>query len=150
MWVCPRCGVQFVNRNQWHSCRRATLDDWLGGLGPAGMALYRRFVAIIEACGDYHVAPAKTRIAFLGQVRFASITRLRDDAMVCSFALPSALRSPRLARVEEVVPEWFVHTLVVTAPEELDDEVQKWMRESYRLMGMRERLRGRRRVRRRD
>ncbi len=150
MWACPKCGVKFVNRNQWHSCGRATLDDWLGGLGSSGMALYRRFVAIIDACGDFHVAPAKTRIAFLGQVRFASITRLRDDVMVCSFALPSALRSPRLTRVEEVVPEWFVHTLVVTDPEELDDEVQRWMRESYRLMGMRERLRERRRAGRRD
>ncbi len=27
------------------------------------------------------------------------------------------------------------------APDELDDEVQAWIRESYRLMGMRERLR---------
>ena len=99
------------------------MDDWLDGLGPAGMALYRRFVALIDACGEFHVAPAKTRIAFLGRVRFANITRLRDDAMVCSFALPYALRSPRFARVEEVVREWFVHTLVVTAPEELDDEV---------------------------
>jgi len=45
MWACPKCGVKFVNRNQWHSCGRATLDDWLGGLGSSGMALYRRFVA---------------------------------------------------------------------------------------------------------
>ena len=86
--------------------------------------------------------PAKTRIACLGRVRFSGITKLSDDAMVCSFALPYRLRSPRFARVEEVVPEWFVHTLVVKTPEELDDEVQEWIRESYRLMGMRERLRG--------
>ena len=64
--------------------------------------------------------------------------------LVCTLALPYGLDSPRFARVEEVVPDWFVHTLVVTAPEELDDEVQAWIRESYRLMGMRERLRGRR------
>lgn len=150
MWTCPKCGAKFVNRNQWHSCRRATLDDWLDGIGPAGLALYRRFVTLIDACGEFHVAPAKTRIAFLGQVRFASITRLRDDAMVCSFALPHPLSSPRFARVEEVVPGWFVHTLVVKTPDELDDEVQEWIRESYGLMGMRERLRGRRPARRRD
>ena len=120
------------------------LDQWLGGLGPHGLALYHRFAALVGACGEFHVAPAKTRIAFLGQVRFASITRLRDDGMVCTFALPHTLRSPRFARVEEVVPGWFVHTLVVTTPEQLDDEVQAWVRESYRLMGMRERLAGRR------
>lgn len=137
-----------MNRNQWHSCGRATLDEWLDGLGPGGLALYRRFAALVEACGEFHVAPAKTRIAFLGRVRFATITRLRDDGMVCSFALPYPLRSPRFARVEEVIPTWVVHTLVVAAPEQLDDEVQDWIRESYRLMGMREGLRQRRRARR--
>ena len=41
-----------------------------------------------------------------------------------TFALPHGLDSPRFARVEEVVPGWFVHTLVVTMPDELDTEVQ--------------------------
>lgn len=141
MWTCSKCGAKFVNRNQWHSCGRATVDEWLKDLGPPGIALYRRFEELIRACGEFHVAPAKTRIAFLGQVRFAGITRLSDNAMVCTFALPYGIDSPRLARVEEVVPSWFVHTLVVTAPEVLDDEVQGWFRESHRLMGMRERLR---------
>ena len=112
----------------------------MDGLGPSGMALYRRFEALIRACGEFHVAPAKTRIAFLGQVRFAAITRLSDEEMVCTVALPHGLDSPRFARVEEVVSGWFVHPLVVTIPDELDAEVQGWIRESYRLMGKRERL----------
>jgi len=109
-------------------------------VGPSGKALYYRLEALVRSCGEVHAAPAKTRIAFLGQVRFASVTRLTDEEMVCTFALPHELDSPRVARVEEVVPGWFVHTLVITAPHQLDDELQAWMRESYRLMGMRERL----------
>ena len=135
MWTCPKCGAKFVNRNQWHSCGRATVEDWLERLGPSGKALYWRFEALVRACGDFDVAPAKTRIAFLGEVRFAGVTKLSDEEMVCTLALPHALDSPRFARVEEVVPGWFVHTLVVTAPDELDGEVQGWIRESYRLMG---------------
>ena len=57
----------------------------------------------------------RTRIAFLGQVRFAAITKLRVDTVVCSFPLPYALDSALFARVKEVVPDWFVHTLVATA-----------------------------------
>ena len=82
MSTCPECRAKFVNRNQWHSCGQATVDDWLEGLGPSGKALYRRLEALIRACGELHVAPAKTRIAFLGQVRFAAITRLSDQEMV--------------------------------------------------------------------
>jgi hypothetical protein len=141
LWTCPRCGVKFVNRNQWHSCGEATLDDWLGKVGPRGRALYDAFLALLEACGEIHVAPAKSRIAFLGRVRFANIYKLSDAAMTCTFALPWKVESARITRVKEEVPGWFAHTLRVTDPAELDPEVAAWVAESYRLMGMQERLR---------
>jgi hypothetical protein len=86
---------------------------------------------------------AKTRIAFLAHVRFAGITRLNESGMVCNFALPRPVRSRQLSKVEEIVPGWWMHRLHVAAPAELDAEVQAWIRESYRLMGMRERLKRR-------
>jgi hypothetical protein len=129
-----------VTRNIWHSCGRATLDDWLTRLGPRGRALYDRFEQLIANCGEYHVSPAKTRIAFLGRVRFASISRINEESMTCGFALPHPLKSHRFASVEEVVPGWWQHRLQVTDPRQLDVEVQRWIRESYRLMGQRERL----------
>jgi len=109
-------------------------------MGPQARRLYDRFEAMIAACGEYHVAPAKTRIAFLGRVRFAGITRLSEKGMVCAFALPKPIKSARFTKVEEVVPNWWVHRLHVTDERQLDDEVQAWLRESYRLMGMQERL----------
>ena len=109
-------------------------------MGPGARALYDRFEEMIAACGEYYVAPAKTRIAFLGHVRFAGITRLTEAEMDCNFALPKPVRSKRFRKVEEIVPGWWVHRLRVANPAELDGEVQGWIRESYRLMGMRERL----------
>ncbi len=141
LWTCPRCGAKFVTKNQWHSCGEATLDDWKARMGPRARALYDRFEGMIAACGEYHVAPAKTRIAFLGRVRFANITSLSEQGMTCGFALPKPLASPRFAKVEEVGPGWWTHRLRVTDPAQLDEEVQAWLRESYRLMGLQERLR---------
>ena len=112
-------------------------------MGPGARALYDRFEEMIAACGAYDVAPAKTRIAFLGHVRFAGITRLNESGMVCNFALPKPVRSRRFSKVEEIVPGWWMHQLRVARPAELDAEVQAWLRESYRLMGMRERLKRR-------
>jgi hypothetical protein len=116
-------------------------------MGPRARRLYDRFETLVAACGEYHVAPAKTRIAFMGQVRFAGITSLSEAGMSCAFSLPRPRKSRRFAKVEEVAPGWWVHRLRITDPAELDAEVQDWLRESYRLMGMRERLRagGRRR-----
>ena len=72
LWTCPKCGAKLLSRNLWHSCGRATLEDWKTRMGPNARALYNRFEEMIAACGEYHVAPAKTRIAFLGLVRFPS------------------------------------------------------------------------------
>jgi hypothetical protein len=150
LWTCPKCGAKLVTRNMWHSCGRVSLGDWKARMGPRARALYDGFEAMIAACGEYHVAPAKTRIAFLGRVRFAGITSLSEDAMVCSFSLPHALASSRFVRIDEVVPGWWVHRLRITSLDQLDDELQAWIRESYRLMGNQERfdLEGRREVRR--
>ena len=109
-------------------------------MGPRARALYDRFEEMIAACGEYHVAPAKTRIAFLGRVRFAGITQLTEDGMTCSFALPSPVASPRFVKVEEIVPGWWVHRLRITEPSQLDARCQAWLRRSYRLMGMQQRL----------
>jgi hypothetical protein len=112
-------------------------------MGPRARRLYRRFEQLIARCGPYHVSPARTRIAFLGRVRFAGITRLTEEGMTCSFALPYRLRAGRFAQVAEVVPGWWVHTLRVVEPAQLDAQVQTWLRRSYRLMGMQERLKAR-------
>lgn len=141
LWTCPKCGVKLVTRNLWHSCGQASLDDWKARMGPRARALYDRFEDMIAACGEYHVAPARTRIAFLARVRFAGITSLSERGMTCTFALPRPARSPRLARVHEVAPGWWVHHLRVTDPAQLDGQVQRWLRNSYRTMGMQERLR---------
>ena len=140
LWTCPRCGVKLITKNLSHSCGRATLADWKARMGPRARQFYRKFDRMIAACGEYHVAPAKTRIAFLARVRFANITSLSEDGMTCTFALPQPLDSNRFVKVEEVVPRWWVHRMRITDARQLDDQVQAWLRESYRLMGMQERL----------
>ena len=112
-------------------------------MGPRAAAFYARFEAMIGRCGEYSISPAKTRIAFLGRVRFAGITRLNEDGMTCSFALPKPVKSHRFKKVEEIVPGWWAHQLHVTELKQLDAELQAWLDESYRLMGMQERLNAR-------
>jgi hypothetical protein len=129
-----------VSKNLWHSCGRATLADWKRKMGPHARLLYQRFEHLISRCGEFHVSPAKTRISFLGRVRFAGITRLSEDGMTCAFAMPYPVSSRRFARVAEVAPGWWSHELRVAEPAELDAQVQAWLRRSYRLMGMQGRL----------
>jgi len=109
-------------------------------MGPRARQMYRRFERMIARCGEYHVSPAKTRIAFLGRVRFAGVTSISEEGMTCSFALPYPLRSRRFVKVEELTPGWWGHWLRVLHPRQLDGQLQAWLRRSYRLMGMQGRL----------
>jgi hypothetical protein len=113
LWICPKCGARFVTKNLWHSCGKATIADWEARMSPHARSLYQRFEQMIANCGEYHVAPAKTRIAFLGRVRFAGVTGVSETAITCAFAMPQPLASTRFVKVEEAAPGWFVHRLIV-------------------------------------
>jgi hypothetical protein len=45
-----------------------------------------------------------------------------------------------LSRSRKSCRGWWVHWLNITDAAQLDDQVAEWIRESYRLMGMQERL----------
>jgi hypothetical protein len=139
LWTCPKCGRRFVGRNMWHACGDHSVEKFLEGKGERARELFDRFESLIAACGPYEVAPAKTRVAFMGRVRFASVNSVSDRAMNVHFGLPRALRHPRVRKVEQF-GSWYVHHLRVSAPDELDDELLGWLRESYQQMGMQERL----------
>jgi hypothetical protein len=140
LWTCPKCGAKLISKNLAHSCGRATVRDWKARMGPNAKRLFERFEQLIARCGEYHIAPAKTRIAFLGRVRFAGITALSEGGMTCAFALTEPNKSPRFIKIEEVVPGWWVHRLRITDVAQLDAEVQAWLKESYRLFEMQGRL----------
>ena len=117
-------------------------------MGPRARLLYERFEHLMAECGTFHVSPAKTRISFLGRVRFAGITKLSEETMICSFAMPYPFKSRRFVKVAEVAPGWWAHELRVAECAELDGQVQAWLRRSYRLMGMQGRLKANAGVRR--
>jgi hypothetical protein len=50
-------------------------EKFLEGTSEIGRDLFRCFVTLIEKCGPFEVAPAKTRVAFMAAVRFASVKR---------------------------------------------------------------------------
>jgi hypothetical protein len=84
LWTCPKCGHRFVTANIWHSCSRHTLDELFGRALPSVREAFDRWVELAGHCGPIVVIPQKTRIVFMGQVRFAGA---QVPAIVCWRAL---------------------------------------------------------------
>ena len=136
-WTCPRCGARLVSRNASHACGAYSVASFLRGKGKRARMLFERFERMIARCGPYRRAPAKTRVAFMADVRFASVNRVTEDAIAVHFVLPRVVTSPRLVRVDDL-GKLHVHHVRLATPADFDRQLQGWLLASYREYGRRE------------
>jgi Domain of unknown function (DUF5655) len=130
LWLCPRCGRAFANRNQTHACGRHDLAAHFRGKPAAIRQLFDAVVAAIEACGPVRILPEKTRIAFQVRMSFAQVTpraRWIDGHVVLS----RRLEHPRFRRVDTISPRNHVHHFRLTSVSDVDAELAAWLREAY-------------------
>jgi hypothetical protein len=130
MWTCPKCGNEFVNRNQYHSCRRGRIEDVFAGRTQNVRDLFDRLRKEIEALGPVKLVPYRDRVAFMTRVRFAGASP-RKKWLDVGFWLPRRIESPRLRRIETLLPNAHIHWLRVSDASELDGELVGWLREAY-------------------
>jgi hypothetical protein len=76
--------------------------------------------------------PQKTRVAFQVRVRFAGAYP-RKSSFLCGFALPYRSADPRFVKIEEYAPHFIGHLFPVSSEADLDQQVQRWLHESYEV-----------------
>ena len=106
----------------------------------AALPLYRAFEAVPFASFPVvNKRVQKTQITFSNRHVFAcvSFARVKRKAelpagyMVLTLGLPAPLDSERIAVKTEPYPGRWTHHIVVSKPEELDEELLTWVREAY-------------------
>jgi hypothetical protein len=124
------CQRRFANRNQSHACGRYDLDHHFAGKTPAVRALFDALLLAIEACGDVTVLPEKTRIAFQVSMSFAQVSP-REKWLAGHLVLARRVSHPRFRRIDTISQRNHVHHFRLSAPEEIDAEFRRWLREAY-------------------
>jgi hypothetical protein len=132
LWRCPKCGERFVTKNLWHSCGKHTLEELFSRSEPHVLPLFKQFAKMVRACGPVHMIPQKTRVVFQVRVRFAGAYP-RKSYFLAGFALPYRADDPRFVKIETYAPHFQGHTLRVASEADLDDKVQGWLREAYKV-----------------
>ena len=106
----------------------------------AALPLYRAFEAMLfDSFPVVNKRVQKTQITFSNRHVFAcvSFARVKRKAelpagyMVLTLGLPAPLDSGRVAVKNEPYPGRWTHHIVVSKPEELDEELLSWVREAY-------------------
>ena len=97
--TCPKCGNQFVNRNQYHSCAHYTLSGLFANKPDHIRDLFDRFREMVEACGPVKVLPYRDMVGFMVRVRFAAAVP-KARWLDIGLWLPRRVEHPRFHKPE--------------------------------------------------
>lgn len=135
LWVCPKCGRSFANRNQTHTCRPLTdLEDHFRDKSPQVRATFDAILEAVERLGPVTVLSEKTRIAFHTRMSFAAFMPKRDW-LNGHLVLARRIDSPRFTRIEVFSPRNVLHAFRLGSPKEIDAEFVGWLAEAYQVGG---------------
>jgi hypothetical protein len=115
----------------WHSCGRFRLEDLFVHSEAAVFALFQKFRRIVESCGPVTMIPQKTRVVFMVRMRFAGATVRKSNLRIGLILTRRLEPDPRFEKVEVFAPHSIGHYLRIERPEQLDDDVRRWVREAY-------------------
>ena len=102
---------------------------------PLSEALEEKILSEIE---DVTVKVQKTQISFSNKHNFAFVSFLPvrkakerpDIYIVVTFGLGYRKESPRIDVAVEPYPNRWTHHMLISKPEEIDDELMEWIREA--------------------
>ncbi|MBI3669515.1 MAG: hypothetical protein HY237_07030 [Acidobacteria bacterium] len=132
LWRCPKCGKYYVTRNMWHACARHTVAEHFARRDPKLKLLFDGLLGLLKRCGPVRIVPGKTGIAFQVRMRFGGVV-VRKNCLLAGFILPRRLDHPRIKKLDAYTPRAYGHHVEIRSPDDLDDELAGWLRESYRV-----------------
>ena len=95
------------------------------------IALYHRFIKLVEACGPFSYSVTKTAISLKGTRRGFAGLAPKKASLDGYLDLQRRVEDARIRRSSPYTKRLFVHHFRIVAPTELDDEFAAWLREAY-------------------
>jgi hypothetical protein len=134
MWTCPKCGHQFFNKNQSHSCGGYTVEDFLKGKSAKSVELFHDFLSEYRKIGPFDLHPVKTRVALLTQMRFCSINKIGPDYINIHLVLTQHFDDTTcFNKIDNLANRFFVHHAHLYNKDDITDELKKYMALAYEV-----------------
>ena len=102
---------------------------------------YRRILETARACGPVAEESKKTSIHLVAKTAFAGVAT-RRTSLILTLKSAKDIRSPRIAKREQVSANRWYMEIRLTQPSDVDRQLMTWLNASYELAsGDRERRR---------
>ncbi|MET4637879.1 DUF5655 domain-containing protein [Mycetocola sp. 2940] len=128
LWICPRCGRSFANRNQTHTC--APLGDLDAHFARSDPRVRECFDRVVGELGPLEILAEKSRIALHVRMSFAAF-QPRRQWLDGHLVLARRVEHPLVTRIQEFSPHNIVHEFRLTRPDELDSAFLELLHEAY-------------------
>jgi hypothetical protein len=134
MWTCPKCERVFENTKQMHSCNKTPLDEHFKNKKRAKELFDHLVEQVNKNVGKCRIVSIPCCVHLYGQYDFLAALPKKEKLEI-RFALNRALRSPRIKQSVPMSIKVFKNCMDVSTKEEIDEELIKWLNESYFLKG---------------
>lgn len=132
MWKCPTCGRIFDKAAQPHSCHKIPLEEHFRNKSKS-KELFTYLVHTIDTkVGKTEILSLPCCIHLFGTYDFLAALPKRDRLEI-RFSLDRKLDTPRLKQSVPVSANAFKNCIEVTRTKDVNDELIRWLRESYQL-----------------
>jgi hypothetical protein len=108
-----------------------TVADHIAGTPDEIVALYRRFITLVDECGPFSYRVTKTAITLKGTRRGFAGAVPKDRSLDGYLDLQRVITDPRIMRSSPYTKRLFVHQFRVTALDQLDAAFASWISEAY-------------------
>lgn len=134
MWTCPKCGRIFEKTKQPHSCNKVPLDFHFKNKAKA-KELFDYLVKTIDTkIGKCQIISLPCCIHLFGKYDFLAALP-KKDRLEIRFGINRKLDNPRLKQSVPISTSNIKNCIDITTKEEINNELIKWLNESYYLKG---------------
>lgn len=111
-----------------------TIGSHFDKKSPIVREIYNGLIKEIQSFGEFQEEPHKTSIHLLHRTAFAGIAT-RKDFLLLTIKTDSPIENKRVTKTEKVSQNRFHILFKLESPKEIDIELLKWLKDSYKLSG---------------
>ena len=132
MWTCHKCGRIFHKTAQPHSCHKIPLEQHFNNKSKAKELFKILIKQINTKVGKCQIIFIPCCIHLFGNYDFLAALP-KKDRLEIRFALNRKLHTHRLKQCVPLSAKVFKNCLDITTKKEIDEELIKWLVESFHL-----------------
>ena len=131
-WTCPNCQRQFTHENQYHSCRKITVDSHFVNKSDHIRAIYDRLMQTVTTWKDVRIEAVKNAIMVKAGSTFLAVKPKKQWLDVEFTAEEDVYEFPVFKSQKYSANKWALYVRLED-PNEVNDQLLQWIRDAYQI-----------------